>query len=694
MSKLRHVWPPLALTVLAWAVRLYNLTYHSLWFDEAMSVHWARSSVPRILEVSMNLVEDRLPPLYYLSLHYWRLLSGDGELAVRLLSVLLGTLLIPVVYRLVTDLFDRRVGLLSATLTALNPFLIWYSQEARMYALAVFLGTLGTWFFWLGVGGRLGRTRGSAPTAIRQNVGANTSVRLEPGLFEKYRILEALSGTRYWCAYGLSALAGLYTHLYTGLLLPAHALYLLLTPRRSRGAWLPFALIVLAVALLFLPLGFATWRVSGEAGPGDPLTGFWARGWWLLSAFSVWKAPLSPILSSIITIVVAGFALAGLLIPYRPIPLPSGPSRLRQAARPQLLVALLLIIPPAIATLLLFRNQVAFFGERYFIIIVPWLMIAVATGAVNLADRQRAVLGISSLRMRPNSLLPAFCYLLPVALTLLPLPGQWSPPARKEAWRETVDYLATHAHPQDAILIHPDWTRYPLQYYFQGPGQTYAVFGSVQDSSDLDGPLTVIGNAHPVIWLVESHTELADPDHQADAWLAARYPAVTDLYPPGLVAVRAYAPGYLSDGLPGSATPLSLGFEGGLRLAGYAVPQARVQAADDVFHPPSGWVHVTLYWTAESPLAQNYAPFVHLVDDLGQVYGVSLERSNDAFNFYPPTRWEPDQVVRSDFDVNLNPITPPGRYTLVVGLREASGTQVPTADGSPQAPLTTVEIVR
>jgi hypothetical protein len=105
-------------------------------------------------------------------------------------------------------------------------------------------------------------------------------------------------------------------------------------------------------------------------------------------------------------------------------------------------------------------------------------------------------------------------------------------------------------------------------------------------------------------------------------------------------------------------------------------------------------VHVTLYWTAESPLAQNYAPFVHLVDDLGQVYGASLERSNDAFNFYPPTRWEPDQVVRSDFDVNLNPITPPGRYTLVVGLREASGTQVPTADGSPQAPLTTVEIVR
>ena len=132
---------------------------------------------------------------------------------------------------------------------------------------------------------------------------------------------------------------------------------------------------------------------------------------------------------------------------------------------------------------------------------------------------------------------------------LLPLPGQWSTPARKEAWRETVGYLATHARPEDAVLIHPDWTRYPLQYYFRGPGQTYAVFGSVDDGTDLEGPLAAI-SSHPVVWLVESHIESADPKHQVDAWLAARYPAVTDLYPPGLAAVRAYAPGYLSDHLP------------------------------------------------------------------------------------------------------------------------------------------------
>jgi len=667
LSNLRRLWLPLLLTLLALAVRLHNLTYHSLWFDEAMSVHWARSTVPRIWQVSMNLVEDRLPPLYYLALHYWRLLVGDGEFAVRLPSALLGAALIPVVYRLTLDLFGQRVAVLAGTVAALNPFLVWYSQEARMYALAALLGTLGTWFFWQAVVGRERRW--------------------------------------YWPAYGLCALAGLYTHLYTGFLLPAHALYLLLTPRRARCVWLPFTLTMLAVAALFAPLALATWRVSGEAGPGDPLADFWGRTWWLLTAFTVWKAPLSPVLRAAIPLLVAGFAVVGLFPPLwsrvvraargasvGPSGLSTPPNRAARQVSAEfestLFLILLLLTPFAIATVLLVRNRVAFFGERYFIVLVPWLLVAVSAGALRLAHRLRVAFDL------PTGVCLLFAALLPVVLTFLPLPGQWSPPARKEAWRETVAYLSVHARPEDAILIHPDWTRFPLQYYFRGPGQTYAVFGSVEEGTDLAGPLTVISSEHPVVWLVESHTELADPEHRVNAWLAARYPEVTELYPPGLVAVRGYAPGYLSDRPPRFAVPTDIAFEGGLTLVGYALPQTQVRATDDLFHPPSGWVHVTLYWSSETAPTQNYAPFLHLIDQAGQVWGASLERPNDAFGFYPPTRWQPGQVIRADFDVNLNPVTPPGRYTLVVGLRDASGVQAPLADGSLQAPLVSVEVVR
>ncbi len=661
LSSRRH-WPALVLTLLALAVRLYNLSYHSLWFDEAMSVHWARSDVSRILEVSMNLVEDRLPPLYYLLLHYWRLLVGDGELAVRFPSVLLGTLLVPIVYRLGLDLFrSRRVAVLAAGLAAFNPFLVWYSQEARMYALAAALSALGTWFFLKGVTRR-------APAS--------------------------------WVAYGLCALAGLYAHLYTGFLLPAHALYLLLTRRQSRRAWLPFALTMLVVAGLFAPLALATLRASAEAGPGDPLAGWGARAWWLLSAFTVWKAPLSPALGIAVPAVIAALAVIGLLVPQRSAA--SGQPSAASPQHPALLLALFLLTPIAIATLLLFRNRVAFFGERYFIVVVPWLLLAVAVGVDKLSafSGQLSAVGLSrppgwgGRRSAVGYLLSAVCYLLPLTFTLLPLPGQWSPPARKEAWRETVGYLAAAARSDDAILIHPDWTRYPLQYYFRGPGQTYAVFSSVDERTDLDGPLTVISGAHPVVWLVESHTELADPDHRVNNWLAARYPEVTELYPPGLVALRAYAPGYLTERLPRAATPADAAFEGGLRLTGYSVPQTQVRATDDLFHPPSGWVHATLYWTAAATPSQDCAPFVRLVDDLGQVWGASLERPNDAFDFYPPHRWQPGQVVRADLDVNLNPATPPGVYALVVGLHDGAGVQVPLVGGAPQVTLTTVEVVK
>src|SRR6185503_11833398 len=104
--------------LIALALRLYNLTYHSLWFDEAISVHWARQTIPRILEVGFTLVEDRLPPLYYLLLKGWTALVGFSETGVRSLSALLGTLLVPVIAAIAATLFNRRIALAAALLVA------------------------------------------------------------------------------------------------------------------------------------------------------------------------------------------------------------------------------------------------------------------------------------------------------------------------------------------------------------------------------------------------------------------------------------------------------------------------------------------------------------------------------------------------------------------------------------------------
>ncbi|MBE7550206.1 MAG: glycosyltransferase family 39 protein [Anaerolineales bacterium] len=651
----------LAIILIALALRLYNLTYHSLWFDEAISVHWARQSVPRILEVGFTLVEDRLPPLYYLLLKGWTALAGFSEMGVRSLSAFLGTLLVPVIATIAAALFNRRVALVTALLVALNPFLIWYAQEARMYAPAVLFSALTVW------------------SCLRMCESASR------------RTMKPVSSLPFFAAsplplflFTLFALAGLYTHLYTGFVLPALGLWLAISYPRHWRLWLLFALSSLAIMLLFAPLALATWRFSGEAAPGDPLSSLGQRAWWLLHAFTLWKAPLGSVPQIAIPAVIAIFALASFLkfknthyalrITYHASRFP----------HPLLLVTLLLVSPFVIANLLLLRNHLAFFGERYFIVMVPWLLLLAAVGAERiseLANKRMAsseptgqlwrISNFLSFILHPSS----FILLL---LTVLPIPGQWSMPAAKEAWRQSVAYLAEHAAPNHGILIHPDWVRYPFQYYFRGPGQTYAAFSTITPETPLDGPLQGVVNDHPVIWLIQSHLDGPDPNHLVEQWFAARYPLVTELYPPG-ISLKGYAPGYQLDTLPIEATPIDIQFANGLRLLGYQADRV-VAAADKLFHPPSGWAHVTLYWTASKPIGEDVTPFVNLVGPEG-VWGSSLERANDALKLYPTSRWiAGDKIIRHDLDVNLNPVTPPGKYQLVVGLQGDEAEQYPLAE--------------
>ncbi len=665
----------MALILIAFAIRLHQLTYHSLWFDEAVSVHWARQSLPRILEVGFTLQEDRLPPLYYLTLKGWGLLAGWSEFAVRLPTVFYGTLLLPALAGVGALLFNRRVALFAVALAAVNPFLVWYAQEARMYAPAVFFGTLAVWAF----------------LKICQSAQPQFAPRtLSFGL-----------------VFVLAAVAALYSHLYAGFLLPAVGLWLVAAYPRRRRLWAIFAAGGFLAALAYTPILLAIWRFSAEAQPGEPLAGLPERARWLLAAFTVWKAPLEPWLQTAIPLVVAGFTLPAYL------PLAAGQ---RQVNRPRLLTSLLLLTPFAIANLLLARNHLAFFGERYFIVMTPWLLLLAAAGADRIGSWLRMCflnvilrpLASESLKTYPasgnfrdsslplvaqndimrhnqtrfkkhalNRLTIAALPFVPLLLAAaLPLPGLWTPAAAKEAWRQSVDYLAQHATPADGILIHPDWVRYPFQFYFTGPGQTYAAFSTVTAATALDGPLQGVVNNHPVIWLIQSHLDAPDPDRRVEQWLAARYPLITELYPPG-ISLKGFAPRYQLKDLPPAATPVNLQFGNGMRLAGFTA-DAVASATDTLFHPPSGWAHVTLYWQAAGPVAAAVTPVVNLVGPEG-VWGVSLDRPTDALKLFPPARWQPGgPLVRQDLDVNLNPATPPGEYQLVVGLA-GSAEQFPLA---------------
>jgi len=134
----------LAEVVLAAALGSVRLGSKSLWYDEGFSAMWASRGVGGVVDVARHL--DSNMPLYALVLAPWRVL-GDGEAAMRSLSVGFGALAVVAVYLLGARLFDRVTGLLAGFLIAIAPFAVRYSQELRGYSLLLLLVTLGSWCF-------------------------------------------------------------------------------------------------------------------------------------------------------------------------------------------------------------------------------------------------------------------------------------------------------------------------------------------------------------------------------------------------------------------------------------------------------------------------------------------------------------------------------------------------------------------
>lgn len=125
------------LTVLAAVLRFAGIGHQGFWFDEGntvLLVHYPLGKMFGLLPQS-----ESTPPLYYAVVWVWARVFGFGEAGMRSLSAVAGVATVPVAYAASRKLIAERVGVLVAALTAFNPLLIWYAQEARSYSLLVLL---------------------------------------------------------------------------------------------------------------------------------------------------------------------------------------------------------------------------------------------------------------------------------------------------------------------------------------------------------------------------------------------------------------------------------------------------------------------------------------------------------------------------------------------------------------------------
>lgn len=129
------------LSVLGALLRLIDLTRFELWVDEAATWHYGRLAASWQLAEQMRL--EPTPPLYYALVGWVMRLFGDGDLAMRLPSVVLSTLAVGAAMVLTERLgFSRRAAAWAGLFVAVHPLLVFLGREARVYPLLAFLTLL------------------------------------------------------------------------------------------------------------------------------------------------------------------------------------------------------------------------------------------------------------------------------------------------------------------------------------------------------------------------------------------------------------------------------------------------------------------------------------------------------------------------------------------------------------------------
>jgi len=686
----------LALLLLASFLRFYRLDAQSFWNDEGNSARIAERPVDLILEGAEG---DIHPPGYYLLLHAWRAAVGHSEFALRSLSVVAGLALVIFTYLLGRHLFDDTTGLIAASLAALSPFAIYYSQETRMYALLAALSAASTYLLVVQIGKSANRKSANGKSAIHNPQSAFFI------LHSPFSILHALP-------YILAAAAGLYTHYAFPFVLLVHnvtfGLWWLAVARRSaqRWRWLAWwAGVQVAIILLYLPwLPVALKSVTGWSPAGRA----YALGPALLDVWHVLTVGVTlPLKESTLALVATG---ALLLVGFWPRPVGSlktpvetpsesrtcsgsprhGPNKLGtppsvQQDRRAGLAGWLAVASMALYLLLPIALLLAFdlYKEswlKFLVVVLPPFHVLVAHGVENLAHSvigdwrleigKRRISNLHppfSILHSPFSILhPPFSILTTtlLAITILPsLRNLYLDPAyARDDYRQIAADVAAIVRPGDAIILNAPNQWEVFTYYYADQDVYPAPYRPQPD--EVEPFLAPLVERYRRLFALYWGDAESDPQRLVETWLASHtYPASDRWYGRVRLATYGVAP------LPGEpAVTLDARFGEGIHLRGYALAGERFA--------PGHVLPVTLFWEAQAPIAEPFKVTVQLLDGVGQL--VAQRDTQPGAGLRPTTTWQQGQVLADRYGVPLPADLAPGRYTLIVGVYHiATGERLP-----------------
>ena len=598
---------PLVLVLLAYALRVWGLQAHNIWWDEGIGVWLSRMP---LLEGIRWTAGDVHPPLYYILLHGWRRLVGEGEFTLRYLSVLFSTLTVPVIYHLGRLCGGRRVGLLAMLFLALSRFAIWWAQEIRMYALAMLCTTASL----------------------------TAALRLWRDLTHPHDARRRTSAWRVAALYVLTTLAGLYSLYLAGLVLIITNLGFLamaLQMRRRRWWWTWIGTQA-AILLAFLPwLLFALPRMHSWSSDQPFTLGFFMQLYLTVLAVGTpveigrWLPLVSGVGLGLLTGVVA---LAR-----------QSHSPARRAAL-LTLTAGLLISPLVVAIISL--PMVQFYisrplAPRYLLPLAGSYLTLLAWGIAALSRAR----GTGPYR-GPARLIGLSLSGLALAASLGGLATYYPGRMRTDDFLTISRVLKAHRRPDEAVLLYVDRDWPVFVAHYDGPRV------DLPYAADWDDPATVASRLGPLweqaegVWLVTTPESLqADPAKAVPRWLAARA-VMSQTLVTGPNTLTFYARTEdRANALPEIVLGLipTIRLESPFGLIGADIPLRRYKAGDTL--------HLSLYWIPPTPSEAT----------LALVHRGKVQRT---FPLTFPTASV--NIIRTQVNLALTPDLPPGRYDLLV----------------------------
>ncbi|HID63585.1 MAG TPA: hypothetical protein EYP49_12735 [Anaerolineae bacterium] len=642
----------IAIIILAFALRIYRLDHQSIWYDEGLSVYFAEQ---RMGDMLAEISTADHPPLYFVALHLWIRIAGRSEFPVRYLSLAWGVMAVPLVFKLSERLASRGVGFWAAFLLSISPYHIWFSQETRMYTMVVALSLASVYVF--------------------------------------LKLLSTWRTKHLWLCAALNLL-GLYTHFYfVFIILFENVVFLIWWLQgKAKQPFLHWIAAQLSIAIGFLPwAGFAVEEFMTGATYWEGALGLLTAAKDTFTAFSVGHT-MQGKTADLATWGFVVLAAVGVLVSlWKRKSEPNTQYPISSIQYPTGLVLLYLLVPMAALFAISYHRPK--FAPRYLLTAMPAFYLLMAIGLAKLASNCSSWVRGSRL-LGTVALVGLLCSLgfVSVASAGSLTNYYFEDKYTRSDFRSVAEYIGSHAEDKDAIILVGGHMLPAFAYYYQGSLPVYPLpdrlVVSTKDPLDYRAAeqLNSIGQGRERLWLVLWQNRIVDPtDVILDQLMmnCLRLEVGRNFHHEFALLL------FSLENRPrfgtGPKYHYQANFADQIQLLGYDLDSFQAK--------PGQTLHLALYWEALREMDRDYLVFTHLISQEERIYGQHDKIAGD--DAYPTSHWKERTIIRDKFQILVFPDTPPGDYTLEVGLywTEPGIQRLPLKSGGDRALLTNIAVV-